>query len=543
MTTFIAVINAPLASTSCASPQYAAALSAARHPMTTSEYVRARRSGSRCCCLWLAGNALRLTILAVPPVIPLIHDDLHMSADAGRHPHRPAVAAVRARRGAGLAADRAHRRAGGADRSGLLLTAVGGALRGAVNDVLWLYAMTIVMGAGVAIMQVAMPPAVRAWVPQQRIGICHRGLHQRPADRRDTAGRADDPAGVAARRHMAMGLCVLERAGRGHRRAGAAVCAARHDRDRRQRSRRWWPDWNDPLIWRLGIMLGTVNAMYFGTNAFMPDFLTRHGQGEWISAALTALNLGQLPGSFILLAFASRLQLRVWPFVAAGVLCLIGTAGDCVRHRLLDGRWRGFDRLCRRFHTDPGAGAAAAVERAERRAPADSGDVHDQLYLRGDRARHQRRGMGPDRHPGDGVRPDRGMLHCADRAFARDRTRASLTESGDARRSDRRKRHLHAEGRGRPTSPASSRTSTLPPVYATPMMIRAMENAALNAVRDYLEPGESAVGTAVDIKHLAATPVGHQVTATRDGHQGRRPPHLVRRQRARRDRGYRHRHA
>ena len=54
----------------------------------------------------------------------------------------------------------------------------------------------------------------------------------------------------------------------------------------------------------------------------------------------------------------------------------------------------------------------------------------------------------------------------------------------------------------------------LPPVYATPMMIRAMENAALNAIRDYLEPGESAVGTAVDIKHLAATPVGHQVTAT-----------------------------
>ena len=55
---------------------------------------------------------------------------------------------------------------------------------------------------------------------------------------------------------------------------------------------------------------------------------------------------------------------------------------------------------------------------------------------------------------------------------------------------------------------------TLPPVFATPMMIRAMENAALNAIRDYLEPGESAVGTAVDIKHLAATPTGHQVTAT-----------------------------
>ena len=55
---------------------------------------------------------------------------------------------------------------------------------------------------------------------------------------------------------------------------------------------------------------------------------------------------------------------------------------------------------------------------------------------------------------------------------------------------------------------------TLPPVYATPMMIRAMENAALNAVREFLERGESAVGTAVDIRHLAATPAGHQVTAS-----------------------------
>ncbi|HEY1153598.1 MAG TPA: thioesterase family protein [Pseudolabrys sp.] len=55
--------------------------------------------------------------------------------------------------------------------------------------------------------------------------------------------------------------------------------------------------------------------------------------------------------------------------------------------------------------------------------------------------------------------------------------------------------------------------SMLPPVFATPMMITAMENAALNAIKVYLEPGESAVGTAVDIRHLAATPVGHHVTA------------------------------
>ncbi len=55
--------------------------------------------------------------------------------------------------------------------------------------------------------------------------------------------------------------------------------------------------------------------------------------------------------------------------------------------------------------------------------------------------------------------------------------------------------------------------AALPPVFATPMMVTAMENAALNAVRDYLDPGESAVGTGVNIRHLAATPAGHRVTA------------------------------
>lgn len=54
----------------------------------------------------------------------------------------------------------------------------------------------------------------------------------------------------------------------------------------------------------------------------------------------------------------------------------------------------------------------------------------------------------------------------------------------------------------------------LPQVFATPMMVTIMENAALNAIREYLEPGESAVGTVVNVRHLAATPAGHQVTAT-----------------------------
>jgi fluoroacetyl-CoA thioesterase len=53
----------------------------------------------------------------------------------------------------------------------------------------------------------------------------------------------------------------------------------------------------------------------------------------------------------------------------------------------------------------------------------------------------------------------------------------------------------------------------LPPVFSTPMMILMMENAALNALRPFLEPGESAVGTVVNVRHLTATPVGQTVRA------------------------------
>src|SRR5467141_4072062 len=52
----------------------------------------------------------------------------------------------------------------------------------------------------------------------------------------------------------------------------------------------------------------------------------------------------------------------------------------------------------------------------------------------------------------------------------------------------------------------------LPAVFATPVMIMVMENAALNAIKAYLDPGESAVGTEVNVRHLAATPAGRVVT-------------------------------
>ena len=52
----------------------------------------------------------------------------------------------------------------------------------------------------------------------------------------------------------------------------------------------------------------------------------------------------------------------------------------------------------------------------------------------------------------------------------------------------------------------------LPPILATPVMIMVMENAALNAMKPYLDDGETALGTRVDVRHMSATPAGRRVS-------------------------------
>ena len=58
---------------------------------------------------------------------------------------------------------------------------------------------------------------------------------------------------------------------------------------------------------------------------------------------------------------------------------------------------------------------------------------------------------------------------------------------------------------------ASKVGSGLLPVYATPSMIALMEGTCAESVQPYLAEGEGTVGVSVDIKHIAATPVGMTV--------------------------------
>ncbi len=50
-------------------------------------------------------------------------------------------------------------------------------------------------------------------------------------------------------------------------------------------------------------------------------------------------------------------------------------------------------------------------------------------------------------------------------------------------------------------------------VFATPAMIALMENAALKSVESVLQPGHSTVGINIQATHVAATPLGMEVSA------------------------------
>ena len=50
-------------------------------------------------------------------------------------------------------------------------------------------------------------------------------------------------------------------------------------------------------------------------------------------------------------------------------------------------------------------------------------------------------------------------------------------------------------------------------VYATPAMVALMEEAAYKSIESELEEGQGSVGTSMNIKHIASTPIGMEVTA------------------------------
>ncbi len=269
--------------------------------------------------LWLIGNALRLPILAVPPVIPNLRDELGLSGtEIGILTGLPIVLfAVAALPGSLLIA-----RFGAVPTmvAGLIITAVASGLRGLASGTTLLFAMSILMGLGVAVTQPAMPALVRRWTPT-RIGL-------------STAVYTNGLLVGEILPVMLFPLIfpLLNESWRASFVLWAVPIAAialiailvvpRDTAPKPATLPRWWPDWHDPEIWRLGFIFASANASYFAANAFLPGHLSEAGRPDLISPALIAVNLGQLPASFLLIGFAQQLERRRWPFVASGFLTL-----------------------------------------------------------------------------------------------------------------------------------------------------------------------------------------------------------------------------
>ena len=274
--------------------------------------------------LWLGGIDLRLTMLAVPPLIPLIHRELHLDEKAvGALVSGPVlILAIAAVPGSLLVSKLGVR---GALITGLGAVAVFGALRGYGPSVPVLFGSTFLMGVGVAVTQPAFPHLVREWFPR-RIAIATAVYANGILIGETLPTALTTPVGVLPLAHgdwrwaLAMWSAIVLASA-----IAIGVAAPARPREAAARSR-WWPDWRQGQAVRIGLVMGMASAAYFGANAYIPDFLDQTGRHALIAAALAVLN-----GSQLLTAPAVAL----WPglltgragFIGSGVLMAVAQLG------------------------------------------------------------------------------------------------------------------------------------------------------------------------------------------------------------------------
>lgn len=283
--------------------------------------------------LWLGGFDLRVTLLAVPPMIPAIHRDLGLdekgiSILTGLPVLLLALAAIP---GSLLIARLGARRALVA---GLMAIGLGSALRGVGLSLASLFAMTFVMGVGVAVSQPVFPTLTREWFGLRlalATAVYSNGLLFGEMIPASVTGTLLAPAlgGSWPLTFAAWSVPAFLA-------AGLVLVVTRPVPLRSPSgSRRWWPDFRSRQMWRVGLVMGFASAAYFGTNTFIPDFVRATGRPGLKDAALTSLNTCQLAASFLLLVFSGRLVGRRWPFAAAGAMI----AGAALALVLTPGVW------------------------------------------------------------------------------------------------------------------------------------------------------------------------------------------------------------
>ena len=277
--------------------------------------------------LWLGGIDLRLTMLAVPPLIPLIHRELHLDEKAvGALVSGPVlILAIASVPGSLLIATLGVRRA---LVVGLGLTAVFGALRGFGPSVPVLLSATFLMGVGIAVSQPAFPSLVREWFPR-RIAIATAVYSNGILIGETLPTALTTPFGALplARGDWRWALAfwsVIVLAS-----AIAIVVASPKRTAGPTTKRRWWPDWRLGQTIRIGLVMGMASAAYFGANAYIPDFLDQTGRHGLISPTLAVLNGAQLLTAPAV-AIWQRLLMGRTGFIGSAALMAVAQVGIVV---------------------------------------------------------------------------------------------------------------------------------------------------------------------------------------------------------------------
>jgi len=290
-----------------------------------------RKDLVRLLLLWLGGIDLRLTLLAVPPLIPLIHRDLHLDEKAvGGLVSLPVLLlALASVPGALLIAKLGVR---GALITGLGLVAIFGALRGAGSSPTILFSATFLMGLGVAVSQPAFPSLVREWFPT-RIAIATAVYSNGILIGETLPVTFTTPVGVLPLAHgdwhLALALWSIVVAV-----SAVAITIAAPGRRRLAVPARWWPSWLESQSIRIGLVIGMASAVYFGANAYIPDYLDQTGRHGLITPTLALLNGGQLLTAPVV-ALWDRLLTGRAGFVGAAALMALSQVGIVV----LPGAW------------------------------------------------------------------------------------------------------------------------------------------------------------------------------------------------------------
>jgi CP family cyanate transporter-like MFS transporter len=283
-----------------------------------------RADGVRLLLLWLGGVDLRLTMLAVPPLIPLIHRELHLDEKAvGALVSLPVLLlAVAAVPGSLLIARLGVR---GALAVGLGCVAVFGGLRGFGPSTSVLFTATFLMGVGIAVSQPAFPSLVREWFPR-RIAIATAVYSNGILIGETVPTALTTPLGVLPLAHgdwrwaiATWSVLVLV--------TGVAIVLAAPARGPRPAvPSRWWPSWREGPAVRIGLVMGMASAVYFGTNAYIPDFLDQTGRHSLITPTLFVLNAAQLLTAPAV-ALRERLLTGRVGFIGSAALMAVGQLG------------------------------------------------------------------------------------------------------------------------------------------------------------------------------------------------------------------------